>query len=111
MLNFTFSEAVIVGWIRQIVSALGYIHHSQIIHRDIKPNNLLLKNDVVKIADFGMATYCPKPDGRKLTIFESNLYSAPEFAMRKDYSFEVDLWSLGVSLYVMLNKKFPLSKE
>jgi calcium/calmodulin-dependent protein kinase I len=89
---------------RQIVSALAFLHSNGIVHRDIKPDNLLLSSEsedaVVKIADFGFAKRIG--DGMLHTPCGSPVYSAPEIVREESYDKSVDMWSAGVLLYILL---------
>lgn len=74
------------------------------MHRDIKPENFLLTDRteaaIIKAADFGLCTYF-KPGQRFRHIVGSAYYVAPE-VLQKNYSYEADMWSLGVVLYILL---------
>ena len=74
------------------------------MHRDIKPENFLLtdrsEQAVIKAADFGLCTYF-QPGQRFRHIVGSAYYVAPE-VLQKNYSYEADMWSLGVVLYILL---------
>ena len=108
-------------WIfRQIVAALCHCHRLGIYHRDIKPENILLTypvdpetgtaNPQVKIVDFGMAALQPK--GKKLTTPCGTLhYAAPELLDRVYDGSKIDVWSLGVILFVMLTGRTPFHLE
>lgn len=98
-------------YFNQIVDGLKYLHEHNIIHRDIKPKNILVSDDkkTIKICDFGFARYS---DGLKriLTVCGSPLYMAPEIYKKTGYSDIVDVWSLGLILYEMLFGCHPLEK-
>ncbi|XP_065511289.1 MAP/microtubule affinity-regulating kinase 4 isoform X2 [Caloenas nicobarica] len=93
---------------RQIVSAVHYCHQKNIVHRDLKAENLLLDAEAnIKIADFGFSNeFSP---GSKLDTFcGSPPYAAPELFQGKKYDGpEVDIWSLGVILYTLVSGSLP----
>ncbi|TPX71481.1 hypothetical protein SpCBS45565_g01165 [Spizellomyces sp. 'palustris'] len=93
---------------RQIVSALEYCHQSSIIHRDLKPENLLLDNERnIKIIDFGFVKLYDRNDQLN-TFCGSPFYASPEMIMGKQYMGpEVDVWSMGVILFALLNGHLP----
>ena len=104
----------------QVLSAVEYLHNRQIIHRDLKPENILLvssKNDIeVKVTDFGLAKKANR-DGLK-TFCGTPQYFAPEVLKRKNnaqsggrYGAAVDMWSLGVILYILLSGSFPFADD
>ena len=91
----------------QIVNGLHALHNYGIIHRDLKPSNILINKDtVVKIIDFGLS----KVVGLTETVTRqcgSLSFKSPELLMGKNYNFKTDIWSLGVSLFYLKNKKMP----
>eukprot|EP00026_Physarum_polycephalum_P004060 Phypoly_transcript_04077.p1 GENE.Phypoly_transcript_04077~~Phypoly_transcript_04077.p1 ORF type:complete len:643 (-),score=138.15 Phypoly_transcript_04077:165-2093(-) len=93
---------------RQIVSAVEYCHGNLIVHRDLKPENLLLDSDGnIKINDFGFSNVI-KPGKLFTTFCGSPLYAAPEIFLAKEYTGpEVDIWSMGVILYVLVCGQLP----
>ncbi|XP_029922166.1 MAP/microtubule affinity-regulating kinase 4 isoform X2 [Myripristis murdjan] len=97
---------------RQIVSAVHYCHQKNIVHRDLKAENLLLDADSnVKIADFGFSNEFTM--GSKLDTFcGSPPYAAPELFQGKKYDGpEVDIWSLGVILYTLVSGSLPFDGQ
>ncbi|KAI9102862.1 kinase-like domain-containing protein [Phlyctochytrium arcticum] len=93
---------------RQIVSAVDYCHQSSIIHRDLKPENVLLDIDRnVKIIDFGFVKFYDRTDQLN-TFCGSPFYASPEMILGKQYlGPEVDVWSMGVILFALLNGHLP----
>jgi carbon catabolite-derepressing protein kinase len=97
---------------QQIVSAVEYCHRHKIVHRDLKPENLLLDSNLnVKIADFGLSNIMTDGNFLKTSCGSPN-YAAPEVISGKLYAGpEVDVWSCGVILYVLLVGRLPFDDE
>ena len=97
---------------QQIVCAVEYCHRHKIVHRDLKPENLLLDDQLnVKIADFGLSNIMTDGNFLKTSCGSPN-YAAPEVISGKLYAGpEVDVWSCGVILYVLLVGRLPFDDE
>lgn len=97
---------------QQIVCAVEYCHRHKIVHRDLKPENLLLDSDLnVKIADFGLSNIMTDGNFLKTSCGSPN-YAAPEVISGKLYAGpEVDVWSSGVILYVLLVGRLPFDDD
>jgi len=97
---------------QQIVCAVEYCHRHKIVHRDLKPENLLLDDTLnVKIADFGLSNIMTDGNFLKTSCGSPN-YAAPEVVGGKLYAGpEVDVWSCGVILYVLLCARLPFDDE
>jgi len=99
-----YSEKHASNIIRQIVSAVEYLHSNGIAHRDLKPENLLSSgdddNEVIKIIDFGLSKKFG--DEQLVTSVGSPGYVAPEVLTAESYDKSVDMWSVGVILYILL---------
>ncbi|KAF2691011.1 serine/threonine protein kinase-like protein Kin1 [Lentithecium fluviatile CBS 122367] len=97
---------------RQIASALDYCHRNSIVHRDLKIENILIsKTGDIKIIDFGLSNlFSPKS---LLKTFCGSLYfAAPELLQAKQYTGpEVDIWSFGIVLYVLVCGKVPFDDQ
>ncbi|XP_026469203.1 aurora kinase C [Ctenocephalides felis] len=108
--NKRFEEAQAAIYIRDLASALLYLHDRGVIHRDIKPENLLLGNKgQLKIADFGWSVHAPS--SRRTTVCGTLDYLPPEMVQGKSHTKLVDLWSLGVLCYELLVGKPPFETE
>lgn len=94
---------------KQLFSALDYLHSKSISHRDIKPENFMLykKDDMtcIKMIDFGLSKDFSESNTMH-TMSGSPYYIAPEVFLQK-YNMKIDIWSMGVVLYIMLSGKVP----
>lgn len=93
--------------INQTYEGLNYIHKMNIIHGDIKLENIMLtKNEDIKLIDFDLSKVCNNYITSKVT-FGSENYIAPESFDLQIYSKRSDIWSFGISLYKLVSGKFP----
>ncbi|XP_062842084.1 serine/threonine-protein kinase DCLK3 [Trichomycterus rosablanca] len=100
-----FTEPCTARMIKDISQALEYIHNKSIAHRDIKPENLLVQccgndNISIKLADFGLAMVVTEP---VFTVCGTPTYVAPEILAETGYGVSVDVWAMGVILFVLLS--------
>jgi len=108
-----FTEPETRFFLLQLLGALKYMHGKKVIHRDLKLGNIFLDADMnIKIGDFGLAALLVNENDRKRTICGTPNYIAPEvlFGSGKEgqgHSFEVDLWGVGVIMWVSCKKVSP----
>ncbi|KAJ2158146.1 Protein kinase of the Mitotic Exit Network [Coemansia sp. RSA 552] len=99
-----FPENLVGVYVAQILDGLAYLHSNAILHRDIKPGNiLLLKEGVVKLADFGVA----RIQNGLNTVVGSPYWIAPEVLLLKGSTAASDIWSLGCTIVQLVSGKAP----
>ncbi|XP_050362962.1 testis-specific serine/threonine-protein kinase 1-like [Nymphalis io] len=103
-------------WTRQLALAIQYMHELEIAHRDIKCENVLLTaNQNAKLSDFGFARICVDKSLKDIhsdTFCGSLSYTAPEILQGSPYYPKpTDIWSLGIVIYVMLNRAMPFEDK
>ncbi|XP_055844636.1 serine/threonine-protein kinase fused [Episyrphus balteatus] len=98
--NGAISEEKAQKLICHLVSALYYLHSNRILHRDLKPQNVLLNDDLqAKLCDFGLARNMTMGTHVLTSIKGTPLYMAPELLAERPYDHQADLWSLGCISY------------
>ncbi|CAI5440239.1 unnamed protein product [Caenorhabditis angaria] len=111
-----FTEMEAADIMRQLVSAVQYLHDKKIVHRDLKPENILFENSDsnarLRLVDFGFARLLPNSMEQQLkTPCFTLQYAAPEVLdvgdTQPEYNEQCDLWSLGVVMFTMLSGQVP----
>lgn len=106
-------ESRVVKWMFQLLLAIDHMHKNELFHRDVKPENLLILGDVLKLADLGSC--CPVNASQPFTEYISTRwYRAPECLLTSGYySGKMDIWAVGCVFYELmtLNPLFPGKNE
>ena len=103
--NYDIEEIQFYGAI--LFSVLNYLQKQRIIHRDFKPDNIMIDtNGYLKVIDFGVACYLKNKDYTN-TIIGTCHYMSPEVIEGKNYNFNCDYWSIGIILYELFYGKVP----
>ena len=112
--KFHFTEKRAAEIIYEIALGVKYLHKYGIIHRDLKPDNIMLteSNDKghIKIMDFGLSKILGKKE-KTSDGFGTLTFVSPEVLIRKPYNKEIDIWSIGVILYLILSGDLPFDDE
>jgi len=109
--NKTFDKIRVASFMRDLVSALYYIHNMDppIIHRDIKPENILVTDDgKIKLTDFGWSNYIKYTEIRS-TFCGTPLYLAPEVINNTGHDSSVDIWCVGALIFELLTGNCPFN--
>jgi len=118
--NGPFKEFDACVIVKQMLSAAAYMHNAGIVHRDLKPENILLvskqRPNEIRISDFGIVKLFEGKVGRKANVqafshVGSGIYMAPEIIRGEGYDYSVDMWSIGVIMYILLSGYQPFSME
>src|SRR5258707_2157809 len=103
-----FKPEKVIGLVSQIAAALDYAHSKGVIHRDVKPANLMLyEGDRIKVADFGIAKLVDAEMTQSGTLLGTPSYMSPEQAMGEKLDGRSDIFSLGVCAFEMLSGEQP----
>ncbi|XP_039693064.1 serine/threonine-protein kinase Nek11 isoform X11 [Pteropus medius] len=97
----TFPEGQIIEWFVQLLLGVDYMHERRILHRDLKSKNIFLKNNVLKIGDFGVSRLLMGSCDLATTLTGTPHYMSPEALKHQGYDTKSDIWSLACILYEM----------
>eukprot|EP00466_Bigelowiella_natans_P011990 jgi/Bigna1/52279/estExt_Genewise1Plus.C_70002 len=98
-------EKDIINLFVQITLALHFVHTRNILHRDLKSQNIFLKDGMVQLGDFGISKVLDSTSAFAQTCIGTPYYMSPELFDNKKYNFKSDIWALGCVLYEMATLK------
>jgi len=105
-------ESQILNWLVQVSFGLQYIHKKNILHRDLKTQNIFLTTqNIIKIGDFGISKTLSHTLDLATTAIGTPHYLSPEICQRKPYNHKSDMWSLGCVLYELCALKLAFPSE
>lgn len=101
-------KSVTKSIIKQVVKALLYCHKKNILHRDIKLENILInKENEIKLTDFGLCTVKKYTDEYYTDVVGTARYIAPEILNDEGYDENIDVWGIGIVLFMLLTGEYP----
>nr|XP_054491101.1 serine/threonine-protein kinase Nek11 [Agelaius phoeniceus] len=103
-----FTQSQVIDWFIQLLLGVNYMHERRILHRDLKAKNIFLKDNLLKIGDFGVSCLLMGSCDLATTFTGTPYYMSPEVLKHQGYNTKYDIWSLGCILYEMccLNHAF-----
>lgn len=97
---YDIGDFLLMKWTKQLCSALCCLHREDIIHGDIKPQNILVfRNGDIKLCDFSLSIYKLSENDTYTNTMGTMIYTANEILLQQNWSTPVDIWSLGCTLY------------
>ncbi|XP_035518072.1 serine/threonine-protein kinase Nek4 [Morone saxatilis] len=105
-------ERQVVEWFVQIAMALQYLHERNILHRDLKTQNIFLtKTNIIKVGDLGIARVLENQNDMASTLIGTPYYMSPELFSNKPYNHKSDVWALGCCVYEMSTLKHAFNAK
>lgn len=105
-------ERQIVEWFVQISMALQYLHERNILHRDLKTQNIFLtRSKIIKLGDLGIARVLESSNDMATTMIGTPYYMSPELFSNKPYNHKSDVWALGCCVYEMATLKHAFNAK
>ncbi|XP_063011849.1 serine/threonine-protein kinase Nek11 isoform X2 [Melospiza melodia melodia] len=96
-----FTQSQVIDWFIQLLLGVNYMHERRILHRDLKAKNIFLKDNLLKIGDFGVSCLLMGSCDLATTFTGTPYYMSPEVLKHQGYDTKSDIWSLGCILYEM----------
>lgn len=106
-----FDESLILAWFIQLVLAVKFMHEKRVLHRDLKTRNIFLKNNLIKLGDFGISRILMGTSDMATTFTGTPYYMSPEVLKHEGYKYKSDIWSMGVVLYELCNLQHAFQGE
>ncbi|XP_077430578.1 serine/threonine-protein kinase Nek4 isoform X2 [Vanacampus margaritifer] len=105
-------ERQVVEWFVQIAMALQYLHERNILHRDLKTQNIFLtRTNIIKVGDLGIARVLENQNDMASTLIGTPYYMSPELFSNKPYNHKSDVWALGCCVYEMATLKHAFNAK
>ncbi|XP_077385224.1 serine/threonine-protein kinase Nek4 [Festucalex cinctus] len=105
-------ERQVVEWFVQIAMALQYLHERNILHRDLKTQNIFLtRTNIIKVGDLGIARVLENQNDMASTLIGTPYYMSPELFSNKPYNHKSDVWALGCCVYEMSTLKHAFNAK
>ena len=104
-------EKIIYNFVLELCLGIKEIHKHNLIHRDLKPENIFIKDNKIKIGDFGISKQLQISEKYAFSAVGTNFYMAPEIIKGEKYNTKIDIWGLGCIIYELLTLKTCFKSE
>lgn len=105
-------EDIVIFWMNELAEILQYLHTQGVLHRDIKPGNIMLSNDgQLKVIDFGLARDLEDKDGVDIRVVGTLAHTPPERYIRKAANEQTDIYGYGSTFYFLVSGEVPRSMK